>query len=112
MFTRGRVFPVATYALMLVGCATPLPKTPSEFAAHWKMIRVGMSAAEVHRLLVRPPFTSYEPTDSTEHIEYWLFTHTDFSDVPPAEAYVIWFTTDWKVKGFRARGSAPVPYDI
>ena len=61
-----------------------------------------MTAAEVHRLLGRPPFTSYEPTDSTAHIEYWLFTHTEFSEIPPAEAYVIWFTTDWRVRELRA----------
>jgi hypothetical protein len=41
-------------------------------------------------------------TDSTAHIEYWLFTHTEFSEIPPAEAYVIWFTTDWRVRELRA----------
>ena len=69
MFTRGRVFPVATYALMLVGCATPLPKTPSEFAAHWKMIRVGMSAEQERTLYALRNAGNVKPDDETNIIK-------------------------------------------
>ena len=103
---------VLACASVLFGCLTSVPKVPPDFATRWKAIRIGMAAVEVHELLTKPPFTSYQPTDSSEHIEYWLFTGTKFSEVPPTEAYVIWFTADWKVKGFRAPGSPPVPYHI
>ena len=96
----------------LAGCASSRSGAPVAFTWQWESLRLGMSADEVHRRLGRPPFTSYEPTDSTDHIEYWLFKPTEFTAVPPSEAYVVWFTTDWKVKGLRAPGATPIPYDI
>jgi len=52
-----------------------------------------MTTQEV-RCLLGKPYTSYIPTDGTNRIEYWLFTHTDFPFIPPPEAYVIYYDSN------------------
>ena len=58
-----------------------------------------MSAQEVHSRLGKP-YTSYIPTDGTNRIEYWLFTRTEWSLVPPPEAYVIYYDRSGRVSAF------------
>ena len=84
----------------LSACAAPRKKGPPGFGEQWQTLRLGMTSADVRQRISTRPTSSYE-TDGGGHIEYWLFTRTDFADVPPAEAYVIWFDRHSKVTELR-----------
>ncbi len=84
----------------LSACAAPRKKGPPGFGEQWQTLRLGMTSADVRQRISTRPTSSYE-TDGGGHIEYWLFTRTDFADVPPAEAYVIWFDRHLKVTELR-----------
>jgi outer membrane protein assembly factor BamE (lipoprotein component of BamABCDE complex) len=81
---------------MLSGCASARHGASSDFISQWQTIHAGMTAQEVRTRLGKP-YTSYIPTDDTNRIEYWLFTHTDWAFVPPPEAYVIYYNRSGRV---------------
>ena len=85
--------------IALSGCATARHGASSDFISQWHTIQTGMTAQEARSRLGKP-YTSYIPTDGTNRIEYWLFTHTDFALVPPPEAYVIFYDRSGRVATF------------
>jgi hypothetical protein len=90
------VFISCIAVVALSGCASARHGASSNFIRQWQAIHPGMTAQEVRTQLGKP-YTSYIPTDGTELIEYWLFTHTDWSSVPPPEADVIYYDSGGRV---------------
>ena len=88
-FNRGSL----VYSVIRRMCLAYLSLLPSNFAQQWSTLRLGMRLSDVHAAIATPPTKSYE-TDGDGRIEYWLFATTDFSEVPPAEAYVASFNKE------------------
>ena len=95
-----RSIAAASFIALAAGCASPTSRAPSNFAQQWSTLRLGMRLSDVHAAIATPPTKSYE-TDGDGRIEYWLFATTDFSEVPPAEAYVASFNKEMILTEFR-----------